>query len=75
MNEPMNGTLLPMAPGDLFSARGFGNQFIDVIGSRELLVVRFGKDPVVGFDFAALFDDAGESKHQAIVGAVLDAVE
>ena len=74
MMEPLPGRLSPNAPTDLFGARGFGNQFIDVLPSLDLMVVRFGTDPLNPFDAAELFDDARFAKHDAILEAVLDAI-
>ena len=74
MNEPKEGELVPFAPDDLFAARGFGNQFIDVIPSLDLIVVRFGADPVGDFDPQALADDARFDQHDEIVRPILEAV-
>jgi CubicO group peptidase (beta-lactamase class C family) len=74
MMEPLPGRLSPNAPTDLFGARGFGNQFIDVLPRLDLMVVRFGTDPLNPFDAAELFDDARFAKHDAILEAVLAAV-
>jgi CubicO group peptidase (beta-lactamase class C family) len=74
MMAPFPGRLVPFAPPDHFAARGFGNQFIDVFPSEDLLVVRFGADPLVGFDLAALASDQRFEKHDAIVKPVLEAI-
>jgi len=74
MMEPLPGRLAPNAPTDLIGARGFGNQFVDVLPSQDLVVVRFGTDPLGTFDFDELFADAHFEKHDAILGAVLDAM-
>ena len=66
--------MTPAAPPDMFAARGFGNQFIDVIPSLDLIVVRFGSDPMNKLDLIALFDDQRFEKHDAILKQVLDAV-
>jgi hypothetical protein len=73
LNEDREGVLVPFAPDDLFAARGFGNQFIDVIGSLDMVVVRFGADPV-SFDVGALIDDARFDIHAEILAPILDAV-
>lgn len=75
LGDAYDGQLSAVSPGDAFLARGFGSQFIEVIPSQELLIVRFGKDPVVGLDFQALFDDQNVDIHDAVVGAVLDALQ
>ena len=74
LNEAKDEELVPFAPDDLFAARGFGNQFIDVIPSLDLIVVRFGADPVTEFDPEALADDARFNQHDEILRPVLDAV-
>ena len=74
MNEAKEGELVPYAPDDLFAARGFGNQFIDVIPSLDLVVVRFGADPVTDFDPQALADDARFDQHDEILRPLLEAV-
>lgn len=72
MNEEWPGWMVPFAPADLFAARGFGNQFIDVIPSLDLEVVRFGTDPMTNFDLAALVADSKFPKHDAILAPILD---
>ncbi len=74
MMQPWDGRMTPAAPPDMFAARGFGNQFIDVIPSLDLIVVRFGSDPMNKLDLIALFDDQRFEKHDAILKQVLDAV-
>jgi len=74
LNEEKDEELVPFAPDDLFAARGFGNQFIDVIPSLDLIVVRFGADPLGGFDPEALIDDARFDQHDEILRPVLEAV-
>jgi len=74
MMEPWPGRMVPFAPADLFAARGFGNQFIDVIPSLDLIVVRFGEDPATGFDLGALMDDARFTKHDQILAPILAGV-
>jgi CubicO group peptidase (beta-lactamase class C family) len=75
MNETSEDMLVPFAPNDLFAARGFGNQFIDVIPSLDLMIVRFGRDPQTSLDFAELFEDAQFDVHEAIVAPILGALE
>jgi CubicO group peptidase (beta-lactamase class C family) len=72
MMEPWPGPLVPFAPPDLFAARGFGNQFIDVVPSLDLLVVRFGDDPFL--DLSALSSDQRFEKHDAILAPILEAI-
>src|SRR5262249_36457649 len=74
MMEPWPGLMGPFAPKDLFAARGFGNQFIDVIPSLDLMVVRFGADPLGAFDVAQLATDQRFETHDAILKPILDAV-
>jgi CubicO group peptidase (beta-lactamase class C family) len=75
MMESWPGWMSPEAPADLFAARGFGNQFIDVIPSLDMVVVRFGEDPMASFDLAALTTDARFSTHDEILAPILAAVE
>ena len=74
MMEPWPGTMVPFAPDDLFAARGFGNQFIDVIPSLDLVVVRFGVDPLASFDVAALAADSRFTLHDQILQPILAAL-
>jgi CubicO group peptidase (beta-lactamase class C family) len=74
MMNPWPGQMVSFAPPDLFAARGFGNQFIDVIPSLDLLVVRFGDDPLAG-NIADIVSDAQFTKHDEILRPVLDAVQ
>lgn len=72
LNNPKEGELVPYAPDDLFAARGFGNQFIDVIPSLDLVVVRFGADPATDFDLDTLIDDARFDQHDDILRPILE---
>jgi CubicO group peptidase (beta-lactamase class C family) len=72
--EPYPDMLVPYAPPDLFAARGFGNQFIDVIPSLDLIVVRFGRDLLSTLDLSQIQIDARFDKHDAILRPVLDAI-
>jgi CubicO group peptidase (beta-lactamase class C family) len=74
MSEAWPGRMVPFAPQDLFAARGFGNQFIDVIPSLDLVVVRFGPDPASTLDIPALFTDQRFEEHDAILKPILDAI-
>ncbi|MEO6573669.1 MAG: serine hydrolase [Polyangiaceae bacterium] len=77
MMQKWIGRMVPFAPTDLFAARGFGNQFIDVIPSLDLVVVRFGrdpKDPSAPFDPVALAVDSRFEKHDKILAAILEAI-
>lgn len=64
-----------VGPTDLFAARGFGNQFIDVMPSLDTIVVRFGKDPMEKIALLALTEDQHFAKHDEILAAVLKAVK
>jgi CubicO group peptidase (beta-lactamase class C family) len=66
--------MVPFAPADLFAMRGFGNQFVDVIPSLDLMVVRFGPDPMATFDLAKLTTDQKFETHDKILKPVLEAV-
>jgi CubicO group peptidase (beta-lactamase class C family) len=70
-NEP----LIPFAPPDLFAAHGFGNQFIDVIPSLDMMVVRFGADPMNKLDIGKLMEDEHFKIEAAILEPVLAAVK
>ncbi len=74
MSAAWPGRMVPFAPRDLFAARGFGNQFIDVIPSLDLLVVRFGQDPMGKFDPATLAVDSRFERHDKILEPVLGAI-
>ena len=73
MKESWPGQMVAGAPADLFAARGFGNQFIDVIPSLDLIVVRFGADPVAKFDLATLTADSRFELHDKILAPILTA--
>lgn len=72
-NQPKESTIAPFAPADLFAARGFGDQFIDVIPSLDMVIVRIGPDPIGGIpDFDQLMEDESQSgTHEAIVAPIL----
>jgi CubicO group peptidase (beta-lactamase class C family) len=72
--EPFPGPISPASPPDMFGAHGFGNQFIDVFPSLDMIVVRFGRDPLDTFDLPALIEDASLQKHEAIIQPLLQAV-
>ena len=74
MSVAWSGRMVPFAPRDLFAARGFGNQFVDVIPSKDLIVVRFGKDPGASFDLVKLAADSRFDLHDKILEPVLAAV-
>lgn len=71
----------PYAPTDLFAAHGFGGQFIDVIPSLDLVVVRFALDPLSSLssgDLSGLVsvlvtDNLGDA-HRKILEPILAAV-
>jgi CubicO group peptidase (beta-lactamase class C family) len=74
-NEPWETMMVPFAPPDLFAARGFGNQFIDVVPSLDLVVVRMGPDPAGGsFDLVELIEDQHFEEHDAILEPILEAI-
>jgi CubicO group peptidase (beta-lactamase class C family) len=75
MMQPWPARMSPVAPPDMFAARGFGNQFIDVIPSLDMVVVRFGPDPAGQFDLAAMTADQHFAKHDQIMGALLAGVQ
>jgi CubicO group peptidase (beta-lactamase class C family) len=75
MNQPKDEMIAPWAPNDFFAARGFGNQFIDVIPSLDLVVVRFGPDPRSSFDFGSFNDDAEFGVHDQIVMPIVAGIE
>ena len=76
------GGLHPFAPDDAFCAVGLGNQFIEVIPSLDMVVVRMGTapqdvpgawaDPLAIFEAAA--EDGQQLVHNAVLERVLDAV-
>jgi CubicO group peptidase (beta-lactamase class C family) len=74
MMQPWPGRAVPYAPADLFAARGFGNQFIDVIPSLDLVVVRFGADPLAQFSLSTLTADAQFTRHDDILRPILEGV-
>jgi CubicO group peptidase (beta-lactamase class C family) len=74
MNNAWDGVMSPVSPPDLFAAHGFGVQFIDVIPSLDMVVVRFGEDPASGLDIGALTSDAHFGKHEDIMAPVFGAV-
>jgi CubicO group peptidase (beta-lactamase class C family) len=71
MNEAWPGQMVANAPPDLFAARGFGNQFIDVIPSLDMIVVRFGEDPLAKFDVPTLMADSKFGLHDQILAPIL----
>jgi len=71
--------LYPYAPADLFAARGFGGQFIDVIPSLDMVVVRFGADALSSITdptqlAAVLAQDELQDTHKQILQPILAAV-
>jgi CubicO group peptidase (beta-lactamase class C family) len=74
MGEALDTMLSPATPPDTFSMRGFGNQFVDVIGSLDMIVVRFGADPMAELDLPKLVTDARFEIHESIIASVMDAV-
>ncbi|MFT7622197.1 MAG: CubicO group peptidase (beta-lactamase class C family), partial [Myxococcota bacterium] len=72
------GGLHPFAPDDAFCAAGLGNQFIEVIPSLDLVVVRMGTAPqdVPGAwsDPAAMLEEAANDGHQLLHNALLELV-
>jgi CubicO group peptidase (beta-lactamase class C family) len=75
MNQAWPGRMVPFAPTDMFAVRGFGNQFIDVIPSLDMIVVRMGPDPFGGmFDLNQMIKDQHFGEHDQILKPILDAV-
>ena len=70
--------LYAWAPSDLFAAHGFGSQFIDVIPSLDMVIVRFGKDPTADMTVTnatdVLMSDENTDKHREILEPILRAV-
>ena len=54
----------PMLPADAYAARGYGGQWVLVIPSRELVIVRLGMS----------FPDDGDDGTVELAGAVLEAI-
>ena len=77
------GELHPHAPDDNFCAVGLGNQFIEVMPSLDMVVVRIGFAPqenlalwaTEGAVLDALMVDGAQIEHNELLGMVLDAVE
>ena len=73
--------LYTYAPADLFAARGFGGQFIDVIPSLDMVVVRFGTDPTALTStnptdiVTALLEEETADIHRSILVPILAAVQ
>lgn len=74
LGDALDGVLSPVTPSDMFSMRGFGNQFVDVIPSLDMIVVRFGTDPMAQFDIPEIIEDARFEKHEQIMEPLLQAV-
>jgi hypothetical protein len=75
MNQAWPGRMVPFAPTDMFAVRGFGNQFIDVIPSLDMIVVRMGPDPLGGtFNLNQMIEDQHFGEHDQILKPILDAV-
>ena len=74
MNDVSDERIMPFAPTDMFAARGFGNQFIDVIPSMDLVIVRFGNDPRTAMDVDAIREDAQFEEHDMILEPILQGV-
>jgi CubicO group peptidase (beta-lactamase class C family) len=76
------GSLHPHAPADNFCAVGLGNQFIEVMPSLDMVVVRVGFAPQENLDLwategavlDALLEDGEQIVHNHLLGMVLDAV-
>ncbi|MGB0638466.1 MAG: serine hydrolase domain-containing protein, partial [Myxococcota bacterium] len=77
------GMLHPGAPEDNFCAVGLGNQFIEVMPSLDMVVVRIGFAPqenlslwqTEGAVLEALMEDGEQIVHNQLLDMVLDAVE
>jgi CubicO group peptidase (beta-lactamase class C family) len=78
-----DGMLHPGAPEDNFCAVGLGNQFIEVMPSLDMVVVRIGFAPqenltlwqTEGAVLEALLEDGEQIVHNELLDMVLDAVE
>jgi CubicO group peptidase (beta-lactamase class C family) len=76
-NEP----LYYYAPPDLFGAHGFGTQFIEVIPSLDMVVVRFGRDPTAmtstdpAVIAAQLAEDQTSDARRQILTPIFDATQ
>lgn len=76
------GELHPHAPADNFCAVGLGNQFIEVMPSHDMVVVRVGFAPqenlelwaTEGAVLDALLEDGEQIVHNQLLDMVLDAV-
>jgi CubicO group peptidase (beta-lactamase class C family) len=81
-SELPGGSLHPFAPDDAFCAVGLGSQFIEVIPSLDMVVVRMGTAP--HDDWTAwlqpfqliqdLLEDGKQILHNGVLERVLDAV-
>jgi len=77
------GMLHPHAPEDNFCAVGLGNQFIEVMPSLDMVVVRIGFAPqenlslwqTEGAVLDALLEDGEQRIHNQLLDMILDAVE
>ena len=77
------GMLHPGAPEDNFCAVGLGNQFIEVMPSLDMVVVRIGFAPqenlslwqTEGAVLEALMEDGEQIVHNELLHMILDAVE
>jgi CubicO group peptidase (beta-lactamase class C family) len=74
--QEKESTIAPFAPADLFAARGFGDQFIDIIPSLDMVIVRIGPDPTAfGSDIGELIENESTSgTHEAIVAPLFAGV-
>ncbi len=67
------GQLVTYAPTNHFAARGFGNQLVAMFPDDDLIVVRFGPDPLSSFDIGALLASQQSSVEDDILTPVLQA--
>lgn len=74
-NQQKDEMLAPWAPTDLFAARGFGDQFIDVVPSLGLVVVRIGPDPTGSFfNPDEMMEQEDSGTHEAIVRPIIEGI-
>lgn len=74
--------LHPFAPSDAFCAVGLGSQMVEVIPSKDLVVVRIGPAPHENLNswmnqevMAQLMNDGKQVVHNGILERILDALE
>ena len=75
--------LHPQAPDDAFCGAGLGSQMLEVIPSKNMVIVRFGPAPHENINFwieqngvlmDALENDGKQIVHNGILSRVMDAI-